>query len=322
MATYRQIHVKLWANEDIEKLSPLAILTFIYLFSNSHRNEAALYRLTIKKISNETNQSPDQSRASLEELISRDLIRYDFEDSVVWIKNALRYQSISPKGIIAIKKDISGIKNPVVEEFTSYYRDLLGGIDTPSIPIPDPAETQAGKGKGKGKGNKPKDQKDLFMESAFHSPKDKPSDETSFNFPDEYWKLVDEIDSLSENKQLDMLVIQYGKKYPEQRKKYFPAGVIKARQKFKAAMDLSIYPSEILKEILFDILPEGETEPAPWDITNGLIANRGLEQTRPQMHYEMARQLERGVIPDADSTAYRRRDGPIRDGTLQTRDGP
>jgi len=154
MATYRQIHTKIWADEKIEQLSPLSMLTFIYLFSNDHRNEAALYHITIKKISNETNQTQDQVRASLDELISQNLIKYDFDNNVVWVINALRYQSISPKGIIAIKKDIAGIrKSPLVEEFASYYIDLLGGIHTPSIPPRYSTDTQAGKGKGNYKYN-------------------------------------------------------------------------------------------------------------------------------------------------------------------------
>jgi hypothetical protein len=162
VAIFRQIHVQLWADENIEELSPLAILTFIYLFSNSHRNEAALYHLTIKKISNETNQDMEQAAASLAELVAKDRVCYDKENCIVWVKNALKYQSISPKGIIAIKKAISKINSPLVEEFKAHYSSLLGDIDTHSIPLgyplnthsngnASPTDTQAGNGKGKGK---------------------------------------------------------------------------------------------------------------------------------------------------------------------------
>ena len=142
MATYRQIHVKLWADEKIEELSPLAMLTFIYLFSNSHRNEAAIYHLTVKKISNETNQTPDQVKTSLVELTACGRVEYDAENSIVWVVNALRYQSVGPKGIVAIKKDLAGIKSTLVEAFNTYYKDILYPIDT----HPD-------KGKDKGKDN-------------------------------------------------------------------------------------------------------------------------------------------------------------------------
>lgn len=162
-------------------------------------------------------------------------------------------------------------------------------ICTPS-PTPSPTPT--------------KDLKDLFGESgvsgdAEPEPPEPPvePDETNFNFPQEYWDKVRQIDTLPENKQLDMLVVEYGKKYPAQRKKFGTGGVVKARESFKNALDLDIPASDILKEILFDTLDEGEPEPKPWEITGFLIQCRGLEQTRAQMNYEMARQLEREVIP-------------------------
>lgn len=143
-----------------------------------------------------------------------------------------------------------------------------------------------------------RDLKDLFGESGVSDDTEPPpdeSDDTNFNFPQEYWDKVRQIDTLPENKQLDMLVVEYGKKYPAQRKKFGTGGVVKARESFKKALDLDIPASDILKEILFDTPDEGEKEPAPWDITGFLIRNRGLEQTRAQMNYEIARQLE--VIP-------------------------
>ena len=150
----------------------------------------------------------------------------------------------------------------------------------------------------------------------------KPQNEVNFNFPEEYWQMIDEIDSLSENEQLNMLVKQYNKKYPGQFRKFKTAGSVKARNTFKTAIEAGIPASEILKEILFDILDEDEPDPAPWDITNGLIKNRGLEQTRAQVYYSMALQLERGVTIGADTTTHRRRDGPTGDGVIQTGDGP
>lgn len=146
-----------------------------------------------------------------------------------------------------------------------------------------------------------KDLKDLLVKCGFEGsdqnetpqPEEEP-DETAFNFPEEYWSLVEQIDALPEDKQLDMLVVQYGKKYPAQRKSFGTGGVVTARKKFKETIDLSIPASEILKEILFDLLDEEEPEPKPWDITGYLVTNRGLQQTRAQMHYEMALQLERG----------------------------
>jgi phage replication O-like protein O len=131
-------------------------------------------------------------------------------------------------------------------------------------------------------------------------------DPTKFNFPDPFWGMVEQIDSLPQNKQLDMLVVQYGKKYPDQRKAYGIGGVATARKTFLEAIKLEVQPSEILKEILFNVLDEGEKEPSPWDVTNGLIRARGLEQTRAQIYFDMANQLERGNynVPERDPPTH------------------
>lgn len=131
---------------------------------------------------------------------------------------------------------------------------------------------------------------------------DKPQkDENTFDFPDEYWEMVDTVDDIPEDQQLSQLVKQYNQKYPEQYKQYGAAGSVKARKVFAEALKQGILASQVLKEILFDMPDE---EPKPWDITDGLINSKGLLQTRAQMHYEMARQLEREV------SYYGQRDPP------------
>jgi phage replication O-like protein O len=135
--------------------------------------------------------------------------------------------------------------------------------------------------------------KDNIKEIKEEQSKDE-EDPTKFNFPEPYWSMVDEINNLPQNKQLDMLVKQYGLKYPGQRKAFGTGGVVAARRNFLDAIKLDIQPSEVLKEILFEVLDEDQKEPSPWDVTNGMISARGLEQTRAQMYYEMANQLERG----------------------------
>lgn len=122
MATYRQIHVKIWASPDFQELSPDGKLIFIYLFSNSHRNEAAIYRITPKTISNETDLPIDRVEKALTELQPR-VIKYDWDNNVVWVINAVKYQKLSPNEVKAIKKNLEEISHPFVEEFLSYYQE-------------------------------------------------------------------------------------------------------------------------------------------------------------------------------------------------------
>lgn len=151
MATYRQIHTHIWDDPVFEELSPNAKLLFIYGFSNKHRNEAGLYVITLKKMAFETGLSIEQAEAAIKEIIGRGRWAYDWDNHVLWVKNALKYQSVGGKTIIAIKKDIETISSPLVAEYKEYWKGLLYPIDTPPIPYPEDTETPPDKDKGNDK---------------------------------------------------------------------------------------------------------------------------------------------------------------------------
>ncbi|MBE3586544.1 MAG: DnaD domain protein [Thermoanaerobacter sp.] len=152
MATYRQIHTHIWDDPKFEELSPHAKLLFIYGFSNKHRNEAGIYTITVRKIAFETGLTIEQAEAAIKEIEAAGMWRYDWENHVLWIKNALKYQSVSEKCLVAIRRDIDSISSQLVEEFKEYYKALLYPTDRVSIGYPKPTDNLAGKGKGKGKG--------------------------------------------------------------------------------------------------------------------------------------------------------------------------
>lgn len=141
MATYRQIHVKIWASPDFQNVSALSKFVFIYLFSNTHRNEAAIYKITPKTISNETDIPIDDVINCLEELNNAGLIKNDQVEHIVWVINAVRYQTIGPNMIKAILKDIEAIQHSFSEEFLSYYEDILTPSERVSKGIRNPSET-------------------------------------------------------------------------------------------------------------------------------------------------------------------------------------
>lgn len=134
MATYRQIHTQIWGDPNVELLSPLAKLIFVYSFSNKHRNEACIYQITTRKISFETGIKLEQVEESLNELINREMVFYDWENSILWVKNAVKYQSTGEKTIKAIIKDVDGINSYLADKFREYYKGILNPFDTPSIP--------------------------------------------------------------------------------------------------------------------------------------------------------------------------------------------
>lgn len=161
MATYRQIHTKIWSSPDFQALSPNAKLVFIYTFSNDHRNEACLYRITPKTIANETELTVEEIKAALEEIEAQGMIKYDPERYLMWVINAVRYQKISPNEVTAIQNNLAAYEpHPFVEEFRNYYADILRNnkatrkvLRSTSKDTSSTSKDTSGKGKGKGKGN-------------------------------------------------------------------------------------------------------------------------------------------------------------------------
>jgi len=160
MAQYRQIHIKIWSSPDFQALSSDGKFVFIYLFSNSHRNEAALYRITPKTISNETDLSADQVNTALSELANRTLIKWDQDSNIIWVVNAIKYQKLSPNEVTGIKNALATIDHEYVEELLTYYEKLFSNYPVSHKEINSSLEVPPGKGKGKGK-DKDKD-KDKF----------------------------------------------------------------------------------------------------------------------------------------------------------------
>jgi len=153
MATYRQIHVKTWASPDFQSVTPKAKLIFIHLFSNSHRNEAAIYRITTKTISNETDISTSEVEEAIAELEDAALVKYDKVNFIVWVVNAVKYQKTSPNEVIAIAKNLLSIDHPYCKEFTSYYKGTLSTLEGTIEVLTSTLVGTPGKGKGKGKGS-------------------------------------------------------------------------------------------------------------------------------------------------------------------------
>ncbi|HVZ41287.1 MAG TPA: hypothetical protein VHI13_18555 [Candidatus Kapabacteria bacterium] len=131
MANYRLIHVKLWSDPDIETLPGLARCLFAYLITNQHRNEAALYNLSFARIAFEMGFPVTDIENAMNELVACQKIFRDPATSTVWVKNALRYQSLNGNCIKSIGTDIEHCSSPTLaKQFCEYYKGFgdLGTI--------------------------------------------------------------------------------------------------------------------------------------------------------------------------------------------------
>jgi len=233
LATYRQIHIKIWSSPDFQRLDSESKFIFIYLFSNAHRNEAALYRITPKTISNETDLSVDIVISSLSRLSDDNLIKWDQENNIVWVVNAIKYQKLSPNEVTGIKKNLANIEHQFVDELLTYYKDTFSKYEVPSKELGSNSEVPSGKGKGKGKGNIKKD--------------------------------------LTAKEILDGLVLAYRKTSPKTCKRFGVGGTIKARDTFEHAIDVENVPHEALLKAIqenpeippWDIIKKAMPQPPP-----------------------------------------------------------
>lgn len=144
----RSFDTGFWNDEFIEVLPPLGKLLFFYFSNNAHCNQAGLYPITLKTISNETGITRRQLPNLLEQL--RPKIEWDEEQNLVWVRNFVKRQTKNPKFLIAVAKSLKDIKDKrLVRELIEYnyqryklsipYKD---DTDTVSIPYRDSSDTK------------------------------------------------------------------------------------------------------------------------------------------------------------------------------------
>lgn len=125
MATYRSLHVKYWSESDIESLSWNAKALMVYLLTNNHRNESALYSLTVTKMLVETSLTPDALASALAELAVAGKVYFDPGPGVVWVVNAVRYVTLNPNCVKSIANDVRNCPSvPLAVAFCDRYADV------------------------------------------------------------------------------------------------------------------------------------------------------------------------------------------------------
>ena len=136
MAKYRNIHVKLWKDPVVQKLSSDNKLLWIYLLTNEQLNESGVYILTPQTISNETGLTIEQGTKGLIEGL-RGLVEYDTVSQVVWIINFFNYQHASTNMLKSVQNDIKYIKSPLMAKCVKHHNIIYLINNDPKLkPIP------------------------------------------------------------------------------------------------------------------------------------------------------------------------------------------
>jgi hypothetical protein len=126
VAQYRPVYVDLWASDDkFQDYGSEGKLLFLYLITNSHCNEAGVYRITYKTISNET----EISKARVRELLSGELsdnVSYDETSNVIFVHKFLKYNGRGNPSYLnqSIERDMRLIKTSLWNDFIKTYGSL------------------------------------------------------------------------------------------------------------------------------------------------------------------------------------------------------
>jgi len=128
MASYRQIHTKIWKDGWFLDLTPYEKLIFIYLFSNERANLIGLYDLPLRVIEFETGVGMPLIKDTLYTLQEAGKVYY--EDGWVWVTNLLKYNATNKDS----PKIQTHILNTMEEIPDSALKRRLIAYYTPSIP--------------------------------------------------------------------------------------------------------------------------------------------------------------------------------------------
>lgn len=118
---------------------------YTYLWTNVHCNQAGLYEIALKTISWETGITQEKIPELLE--ILKKKVMWLPDQNLIWVKNFLHHQSVSPTFLAAAAKCLEKVaNNGLVREFIDYNRERynlsvphLEGSDrvaVSSIPLP------------------------------------------------------------------------------------------------------------------------------------------------------------------------------------------
>jgi len=100
MSLYNPIYQAIWSDSHFEEYSAEKKLVFIFLLTNQFTNKSGIYKISLRQISFSTNLERNIINEFINELINESKIRYDFDKSIIFIKNFYKYQ----KGMIKNSK--------------------------------------------------------------------------------------------------------------------------------------------------------------------------------------------------------------------------
>lgn len=168
--TERRFDDGYWDDHFVQSLPKDGKLLYAYLWTNKHCNSSGLYQITPSTIAFETKLAGEDIPQFFEELIPK--VVWYRDENLIWVKNFIKKQSISPTFLVAVARCLIPINNNIaVEALIDYNRErysLLIPYENPmgrvSRPCTSSALSNANKWVGvvKGEGKLPPEEREIF----------------------------------------------------------------------------------------------------------------------------------------------------------------
>ncbi|MBA2714643.1 MAG: hypothetical protein H0U55_13945 [Rubrobacteraceae bacterium] len=124
MARYYPVSPLLWDDTAVRRWDDASRLLAVYLLTCRHRNLEGLYRLPWTYVESDLSWSTEKVSAAVNTLIDDDFIEYDPEAEVVFVRNALKYQS--PKSKLQIKGALNALEAVPSTELMDAFVEAAG----------------------------------------------------------------------------------------------------------------------------------------------------------------------------------------------------
>jgi len=126
---YTKIDELIWTDDKFNELSDDGKILFFYTLTNSHRNILGFYFLPVPYASFDLKWTPQRLDKGLRELLGKRLISYNFDTSIMFIKNYLKYNPLDNPN--QVKGAVNALKKIPTNGIDQALKDIIETLDKP-----------------------------------------------------------------------------------------------------------------------------------------------------------------------------------------------
>lgn len=127
---YQKIESRIWTDEKFKTLTAMQQRLWFYLLTCQHGNLIGIYVLGEGYACHDLKLMPKDFRKDLDNILSKDLAKYDAKAEIIWVKNFLKYNPLTnPNQVKAAKKILVNLpKSSLILDFLTCNPNLAKGL--------------------------------------------------------------------------------------------------------------------------------------------------------------------------------------------------